>query len=314
MYLGWARSEEVVGEGDSSSGDEEDSDSDSDSDRNPGSRRCPTDINSVLSSLARDDGDSEIDDPGGAQANLLKTDASKLVVVSDIGVSLRDFQVIGARRFLGSSVKNQFVVNVSRDYRYMKMGYYVSLHADLLGDTVIPKCSDALDVYRPPILLFRAYRTGIPVSPYIVTDSAEEVIARFDAPLMIFSLKPFPTYKFEIVRSKSALNSVMKRLTMNKRYTVCVEPLQGKVVSLESVFGSPIDLESESICDGNVRTITERIYAEFGLPLFKCYVQLEGDHVCLCGLDPLKKSRKLCSTESALIAEGVLKVGEKLGA
>jgi hypothetical protein len=306
------RSEELVGEGESSSGDDEDSDSDSD--RDPGPGRCCTDGKTVPSSFVDDGADSGIDDPGGARVDVSEAEAPRLVVVSDINVSLPQVQVISARRFLGSSVKNQFVVNVSRDYRYMKMGYYVSLHADLIGDPVIPKCADALDVYRPPILLLRASKAGIPISPYIVTDSAEEVISRFDAPVMIFSLKPFPTYGFEVVRSKSIINGVMKRLTMNRRYTVCVEPLLGQILSLESIFGVPIDLETRTVCDGEIRSITEKIYDEFGLPLFKSYVQREGDHVYLCGLDPLKKSRRLRTTESALITEGVLKVGEELGA
>jgi hypothetical protein len=301
-----------VGEGDSSSGDEEGSDSDSD--RNPGSARCGTNGEIVPSSFLDGGAESGIDDPGGAPVDLPKAEDSRLVVVSDINLPLRDLKIIRARRFLGTSVKNQFVVNISRDYRYMKMGYYVSLHADLLGDRVIPKCSDALDVYRSPILLLRASKAGIPISPYIVTDSPEEVIARFDAPVMAFSLKPFPTYGFEIVRSKSALKGVIKRLTMNRRYTVCVEPLLGRVASLESIFGTSINLETESVCDGQIRSITEKIYGEFGLPMFKCYVQGEGDHVFLCGLDPLKKSRRLRATESALITEGVLRVGEKLGA
>jgi hypothetical protein len=105
----------------------------------------------------------------------------------------------------------------------------------------------------------------------------------------------------------------MKRLTMNRRYTVCVEPLLGQILSLESIFGVPIDLETKNVCDGEVRRITEKIYSEFSLPLFKAYLQREGDHVYLCGLDPLKKSRRLSANEAALIIEGILKVGEKLG-
>jgi hypothetical protein len=188
----------------------------------------------------------------------------------------------------------------------MKMGYYVSLHAELMGDRVIPKCSDALDVYRPPILLLRASKAEIPVSQYIVTDSAEEVIARFDVPVMIFSLKPFPSYGFEVVRSKSVLNGVMKRLTMNRRYTVCVEPLIGQVLSLESIFGAPINLETRAICDGETQNITERVYSGFGLPLFKAYLQVEGDHTYLCGLDPVKKLRRLGADEAGLIRKGIM--------
>jgi hypothetical protein len=293
-----------VGEGDSSSG--EDEDSDSDSDRDPGPGRGCTDGKGVPSKSLGDCAESSIDDPGGTCNNLPTTVDSGIVVVSDIGVSLPNVETIGARRFLEQSVKNRRVVNLSPDYRYMKMGYYVSLHAELMGDRVIPKCSDALDVYRPPILLLRASKAKIPVSQYIVTDSAEEVIARFDAPVMIFSLKPFPTYGFEVVRSKSVLNSVMRRLTMNRRYTVCVEPLLGQVVSVESIFGAPINLETMAICDGEIRNITERVYSEFGLPMFKAYLQIEGDHAYLSGLDPVKKLRRLSADETGLIRKGIM--------
>ena len=301
-----------MGEGDSSSG--EDEDSDSDSDRDPGPGRGCTDGKGVPSKSVGDCAESGVDDPGGARDNPPTEAIPRIVVVSDIRVSLPNVETIGARRFLGQSIKNQHVVNLSPDYRYMKMGYYVSLHAELMGDRVIPKCSDALDVYRPPILLLRASKAGIPVSQYIVTDSAEEVIARFDAPVMIFSLKPFPTYGFEVVRSKSILNGVMKRITMNRRYTVCVEPLLGKVVSLESIFGAPINLETMAICDGEIRNITERVYSGFSLPLFKAYLQMEGDHACLCGLDPVKKLRRLSADEAALIRKGIMGAVESVGA
>jgi hypothetical protein len=311
MYPHWGRSEKVVGEGDSSSGDDEDSDSDSD--RDPGPDHDCTVVKTDPSNFLNDSVESRLDESRSASACVPEAVDSRLVVVTDFKISLPNVDVIGARRFLGSALRNLFVVNLSPDYRYMKMGYYVSLHADLLGDTAVPKCLDALDVYRAPILLIRAAKAGIPVSPHIVTDSAEEAISRFDAPVMIFSVKPFPTYGFEVVRSKSALNGVMKRLTMNRRYTVCVEPLLGEVLSLESVFGTPIDLETRIICDGEIRTITERTYSEFRMPLFKCYAQREGDHVYLCGLDPLKKSRRLSATESALMNEGILRVGDELG-
>jgi hypothetical protein len=300
-----------VGEGDSSSGDDEDSDSDSD--RDPGPDHDCTEVKTDPSNFLNCSTGTRLEESGSTSSSIRKVVESRLVVVTDFKVSLPNVDVIGARRFLGSAFRNLFVVNVNPDYRYMKMGYYVSLHADLLGDRAIPKCLDALDVYRTPILLLRAAKSGIPVSPYIVTDSAEEVISRFDAPVMIFSIKPFPTYGFEVVRSKSALNGVIKKLTMNRRYTVCVEPLLGEVLSLESVFGTPIDLETKIICNGQIRNITERTYREFRIPLFKCYVQREEDHIYLCGLDPLKKSRRLSATECALMNEGILKVGEELG-
>jgi hypothetical protein len=195
----------------------------------------------------------------------------------------------------------------------MKMGYYVSLHADLIGSPVIPSCADALDVYRTPISLLRASKAAIPVAPYLVTDSAEEVISGFELPVMIFAVNPFPTYGFQVAYSKSGLYGVMKRLTMNKRYTICAIPIIGELVSLKTIFGIPINMLTKSVCDGDVRRISEMIFKLFHIPMFKSYIQRKGDQLYLCGLDPLKKCSSLGATETALIAEGITKVGEELG-
>jgi hypothetical protein len=40
-------------------------------------------------------------------------------------------------KFLESSIKEP-TLNINNDYRYMKTGYYVSLHAEVLGSKVIP--------------------------------------------------------------------------------------------------------------------------------------------------------------------------------
>jgi len=304
----WARREESVGEGDSSSGDEEGSDSDSDSDsgRNRDGARfnSPTFVNYFAC--------SSIGGEATSQGSGLRTGSSNLLVVCDAKIELADVPSMRPVDFLRTPANNGFVVNVSHDYRYMKMGYYVSLHAELLGDPVIPKCSDALDVYRSPILLLRASKAGIPIVPYLVTDSAMDAISRFDLPLTVFPLKPFPSCGFNIVYSKSGLEIVMKRLTMNRRYTVCVEPLRGQLVSFKSVFGTPMPIDVNINCDDSVRNLARKLFHEFKVPLFKFFVQREGDHVYLCGIDPLERTRKRDQVESRLIAEEMMKVREEL--
>jgi hypothetical protein len=300
-----------VEEGDSSSGDDEDSDSDSDP--GPGLARSFSEVVDNRLILV----DRGVDPYSYHAASSLTTtpakEATELTVVSDIGLDLPGVHVVGARNFLGCSIKQPFVVNVNPDYRYMKMGYYVSLHADLIGSPVIPSCADALDVYRTPISLLRASKAAIPVAPYLVTDSAEEVISGFDLPVMIFAVNPFPTYGFQVAYSKSGLYGVMKRLTMNKRYTICAIPIIGELVSLKTIFGVPINMLTKSVCDGDVRRISEMIFKLFNVPMFKSYIQRKGDQLYLCGLDPLKKCSSLGAVENALIAEGITKVGEELG-
>ena len=93
-----------------------------------------------------------------------------MIVVSDIEFAdLDHIQRVPPKEFINSSMTDSFIVNISHDYRYMKMGYYVSVQAELLGDEVYPKSEDTIDVYRPPILLIRAMKAGIKVVPNILT-------------------------------------------------------------------------------------------------------------------------------------------------
>jgi hypothetical protein len=301
------RSEKLVGEGESSSGDDEDSDSDSDP--GPGLARSFGEVVGNRSIFVDRRADSYCCDANDYPAK----EAADLVVVSDIKLDLPQVRVVEARSFLISGGRQPLVVNISPDYRYMKMGYYVSLHADLIGSPVIPKCSDVLDVYRTPISLLRASKAGIPVAPYVVTDSAEEVISGFDLPVMIFAVNPFPSYGFQVAYSKTGLYGVMKRLTLNKRYTICAMPVIGELVSLKTIFGAPINMLTKNVCNGEVHRISKMIFNEFRVPMFKSYMQRKGDQLYLCGLDPLKNCSRLNATESALIADGITKVGEDLG-
>jgi hypothetical protein len=247
--------------------------------------------------------------PGGGASRAV---SSGLLAVCDTKIDLVDIPSVRQVDFLRTSSMNGSVVNVSHDYRYMKMGYYVSLHAELLGDPVIPRCSDALDVYRSPILLLRASKAGVPVMPYLVTDSSTDAISKFDLPLIVFPLKPFPTCGFNIVYSKNGLDIVMKRLTMNKRYTACVEPLRGQLASFKSVFGTPIPIDTNINGEEKVRDLAKMLYSEFKVPLFKFFVQRDGSQVYLSGIDPLKKTHSQDLVESKLIADKLYEMREEL--
>jgi hypothetical protein len=251
----------------------------------------------------------EEEEPGGSASGAI---SSNLLAVCDTKIDLADMPFIRPVDFLRITAPSGSVVNVSHDYRYMKMGYYVSLHAELLGDPVVPKCSDALDIYRSPILLLRASKAGVPVMPYLVTDSSTDAISRFDLPLIVFPLKPFPTCGFNIVYSKNGLDIVMKRLTMNKRYTACVEPLRGQLASFKSVFGTPIPIDANINGDEKVRDLAKMLYGEFKVPLFKFFVQRDGNQVYLSGIDPLERTHGQDLVESKLIADKLFEMREEL--
>lgn len=50
------------------------------------------------------------------------------------------------------------VLNVNHDYRYLRMGYYVSAHAETFGVEVAPSCTEIMDAYRNPLLIEKAKR------------------------------------------------------------------------------------------------------------------------------------------------------------
>jgi hypothetical protein len=59
-----------------------------------------------------------------------------VLVVSNIDLS-DDLHALKPAAFLESSIKDT-TININNDYRYLKTGYYVSLHAEVLGSNVIP--------------------------------------------------------------------------------------------------------------------------------------------------------------------------------
>lgn len=201
--------------------------------------------------------------------------------------------------FLESSVKD-FTLNINNDYRYLKTGYYVSLHAEVLGNPVIPPSENIIDAYRTPLLLLRASKAGIPTIPHIVTDSAKQIISQFNFPVVVFAVNPFSYDGYKIAKNKSALYRAMKSLGMNYKFDVCVQPLRGSMLSFKSIFGK-CDLEED------VRKISAKVYEIFKIPVCKLHVQRIENGVYLCGLQPLKKEEispqdlRIISTEVSRI-------------
>ena len=83
-----------------------------------------------------------------------------MLVVSNIDLT-SGLNIVKPSTFLESSIKDS-VLNINNDYRYLKTGYYVSLHAEVMGNAVIPSSEDIIDANRTPLLLLRAARAGIP--------------------------------------------------------------------------------------------------------------------------------------------------------
>jgi hypothetical protein len=229
-----------------------------------------------------------------------------VLVVSNIDLTT-DLRVMKPSTFLESFIKG-FTLNLNNDYRYMKTGYYVSLHAEILGNTVIPSSENIIDSSRTPILLLRASRAGIPTLPSVVTDSVKKIITELNFPVAIFAVNPFIYDGYKIANNKSALYRALKSLGMNYKFAVCAQPLRGEMLSFKSIFGK---------CDQNdeIKRISEKVYELFKIPLCKLHVQKVGKKAYLCGLQPLRKDElsphdmETISREIALISEQ----GEHLG-
>jgi formate-dependent phosphoribosylglycinamide formyltransferase (GAR transformylase) len=205
--------------------------------------------------------------------------------------------------FLGSSIRDN-VLNINNDYRYMKAGYYVSLHAETLGSPVIPASVDIIDANRTPILLLRASKAGIPTSPYLVTDSVKQIVSQFGFPVVIFPVNPFSYNGFRIARNRSALYRAFKSLTMNYKFAVCAQPLLGEMISFKSIFG-------KCELDECVGLISRKVYGVFKIPICKLHVQRVKGEAYLSGLHPLRMEEILPS-DVKTVSEEVFQASRKL--
>lgn len=223
-----------------------------------------------------------------------------MLVVSNIDLTTNP-SAMKPSKFFKSSIKD-LVLNINNDYRYLKTGYYVSLHAEILGNPVIPSSENIIDANRTPILLLRASKAGIPTLPYLVTDSVKQIISEFSFPVVVFAVNPFSYDGFKIAKNRSALYRAVKSLGMNYKFAVCVQPHKGEMRSFKSIFG-------RCELNGNVRKTSEKVYEVFKIPICKLHVQSFDGEAYLCGLQPLKMEEILPS-DLKMISETISKNGE----
>ncbi|MCW4007945.1 MAG: RimK-like ATPgrasp N-terminal domain-containing protein [Candidatus Bathyarchaeota archaeon] len=205
-----------------------------------------------------------------------------MLVVSDLDLTAT-IRVMRPSEFLESTIKD-FIFNVNSDYRYLKIGYYVSLHAEVIGNPVIPSSENIIDANRTPILLLRASKAGIPTIPFLVTDSVKKIVLELGFPVTVFAVNPFIYSGYKIAHNKSALYRAIKSLSMNYKFAVCAQPLKGEMFSFKSLFGK---CETD---DEEVRKILEKVYEVFKIPVCKLHIQKVEGKAYLCGFQPLKRN------------------------
>lgn len=231
--------------------------------------------------------------------------ASCVLVVSNIDLRI-NVHLMKPSKFLKSSVRD-VILNINNDYRYMKTGYYVSLHAEILGNKVIPSTENIMDAYRLPILLVKASKSGVPTLPYLVTDSVKQIMTEFAFPVVVFAVNPFSFKGFKIAHNRSSLYRAVKSLSMNYRYAVCVQPLYGKMASYKVFFGK-CDVDDGGIVD----EISRKVYKTFNIPLCKLHIQHVGGEAYLCGFQALGME-EISPSDSKVISSEIMEISEKGG-
>jgi hypothetical protein len=225
-----------------------------------------------------------------------------VLVVSNIDLTA-NLQVIKPASFLESTIKEP-TLNLSNEYRYMKTGYYVSMHAEILGNRVIPSCEDIIDSSRTPLLLLRAAKAGVLTLHSLVTDSVKKIMTELGFPVILFAVNPFIYDGFKIAQNKSALYRAMKSLGMNYKFAVCAQPLKGDLLTVKSFFGKVASAEPQA------ELIAKKVYETFKIPVCKLHIQKTVDKAYLCGLQPVEKE-ELSEQDLQIISKEVLLISEQ---
>lgn len=204
-----------------------------------------------------------------------------MLVVSNFDLT-NNVRVMKPAKFLASTIKD-FTLNLNNDYRYMKTGYYVSLHAEILGNHVIPSSENIIDSSRTPILLLRAQRAGIPTLPFIVTDSIKKITSELGFPVVVYAINPFIHDGYKTANNKTALYRAVKSLGMNYKFAVCAQPLKAEMHTFKAFFGKCSE-------DHEAQNIAGKVYALFKIPICKLHIQKADGKAYLSGLQPLEKN------------------------
>jgi len=207
-----------------------------------------------------------------------------VLVVSNLDLA-KNVQAISPEKFLESQTKG-FTVNLDNEYRYLKTGYYVSMHAEILGNPVIPASKDIIDANRTPILLLKAQKAGIPTLPNLTTGSVKQILQETTFPIVLFPVNPFMYNGYKTAANKSALYRAVKSLSLNYKFAVCVQPLTGEMASFKSIFGKCRQ-------DETLGRVSERVFEVFKIPVCRLHVQRTDKETYLCGLQPLRKEEIL---------------------
>jgi hypothetical protein len=199
---------------------------------------------------------------------------SKMIIVSEE----EDDSDSSPLLFLRQPV-NDSVLNINHDYRYLRLGYYVSAHAETYGVEVTPDCTEIMDAYRNPLLIEKAKKHGIRTSSYRLVTSPDIAAA---APVMLFAVNPFTNNSMKVIKSDSRLPGMINKMSYDKRFPVSLHPLTGEVHEIIQMFG-------ESTCEETAE-FARKFYEIFNIPICKLIVQIDDRGVILDHCEPALKN------------------------
>ncbi|OPY50308.1 MAG: hypothetical protein A4E49_02783 [Methanosaeta sp. PtaU1.Bin112] len=174
---------------------------------------------------------------------------------------------------------SQYIVNES--YFYKTQPYYTIVKSENDGIKTTPSSSDVLDAYIVPICLEKAKLAGIPVCDWIISNQYVSL------PAIVYGLNYFSTPSDHfLIRELEEAKRVIKHVTNHGRYPFCYQKIGetttvGKCVS---IFGKTIN------CCEMARSLAEKIYEVFRLPLVEVVLVKDESGCRLSSLAPVKYS------------------------
>ncbi|MCZ7358273.1 MAG: RimK-like ATPgrasp N-terminal domain-containing protein [Candidatus Methanoperedens sp.] len=188
------------------------------------------------------------------------------------------------------------VLNITHDYRYLRMGYYVSAHAETFGVEVTPSCTEIMDAYRNPLLIEKARRNGLRTNGYRLITKPKDDLA---TPALLFAVNPFTNNSMKVVKSGSRLPGIIKKMSFDARFPVSLHPLTGEVLEIIQMFGESNNDETSEFA--------KKFFEVFNIPICKLVVQVDDGQVVLNHCEPAMKKE----VKWDIVHEKVLEIRRK---
>lgn len=188
--------------------------------------------------------------------------------------------------------RNELIINLCHDLRFLKSGYYVSLYA--MGHRVIPAIEDLSDLYCPPSV-FRRLEGRVPMIMPKILDEAPGS----EGKVIIFPLNQLNRERYFIASDSEEKQRYYERASLYHRFPIAVLPLRRKLQEVSVIFGDCIDKDKYK------KHVAKQIYGELQIPIFKLLMQSrEFSGVLPCSLKELNSEERELLIQKLSTLEG----------